>query len=63
MTAGDYIHYLQLLPHPEGGYYKETYRSGEWIEQHALAVRFTGKRSFSTAIYYLIKKGDYSGLH
>ncbi len=31
MTAGYYINHLNLLPHPEGGFYKEAYRSVESI--------------------------------
>lgn len=52
-----------MLPHPEGGYYKETYKSKEWIEKQALPERFGGDRHFSTAIYYLLERGDYSGFH
>lgn len=52
-----------LAPHPEGGYFKETYRSTEGISAEALPPRFNGDRSFSTAIYYLLERGDYSGFH
>jgi predicted cupin superfamily sugar epimerase len=54
---------FELIPHPEGGYYKETYRSAEIITQDALPARFPGDRSFSTAIYFLLEKGDYSAFH
>ena len=30
------VHQLQLLPHPEGGFYRETYRSEEIIPQNVL---------------------------
>jgi uncharacterized protein len=59
MNARDYIQTLSLLPHPEGGYYKETYRSEESIELKG----FGGKRNFSTAIYFLLEKGNFSALH
>ena len=54
-----WIDQLKLLPHPEGGYYRETYRAaGEF---------FTGRpgetRSFSTAIYFLLEKSDRSRFH
>lgn len=52
-----------LLPHPEGGYYKETYRSGEHISVAALPQRFAGDRAFSTAIYFLLDKGNFSAFH
>jgi predicted cupin superfamily sugar epimerase len=54
---------FELIPHPEGGYYKETYRSAEIITEDALPARFPGDRSFSTAIYFLLEKGDFSAFH
>ena len=63
MKATEIIQQLQLLPHPEGGFYKEVYRSKETIAQGALPAAFTGDRSFSTSIYYLLQQGDYSGFH
>lgn len=53
----------QLLPHPEGGYYKETYRSTENIPHAALAQHFSGSRSFSTVIYFLLLKDLFSAFH
>ncbi|GEO11661.1 cupin domain-containing protein [Segetibacter aerophilus] len=58
-----YIKHLNLEPHPEGGYFKETYRAAESIESNYLPKRFTGRRNFSTAIYYLLEQGDYSAFH
>lgn len=63
MTIEDLVKKLELLPHPEGGYYKEVYRSEEKISQEALPVRFPGDRSFSTSIYFLIEKNNFSALH
>jgi predicted cupin superfamily sugar epimerase len=57
-----YIEHLQLQPHPEGGYYKETYRSKGFIPGDALK-NFTGARNYSTAIYYLLQQGDFSAFH
>src|SRR4051812_47863883 len=62
MTAQDYIEYLQLMPHPEGGFYKETYRSGGSIAPACL-TGFSGARSYSTAIYFLLQAGDFSAFH
>ena len=59
----DLINQYQLLPHPEGGYYKETYRSTEHIPHAALAQHFSGSRSFSTAIYFLLLKDLFSAFH
>lgn len=54
---------LSLLPHPEGGFYRETYRAAEMIPQSSLPERFTGARFFSTAIHYLLAGGDFSAFH
>ena len=62
MTARHYIKYLQLLPHPEGGYYKESYRSSGILSASCLPA-FGGDRSFSTAIYFLLEQGDFSAFH
>jgi len=59
MDAQSYIRYLNLLPHPEGGYYKETYRSHS--EQNF--ENFSGKRNCSTGIYFLIEKNNFSAFH
>lgn len=62
-NASYWAAYLQLLPHPEGGYYKETYRSGEQIPRSGLPERFSADRSFSTAIYFLLEKENFSAFH
>ncbi len=48
------IHALQLAPHPEGGYYRETYRA---------ATRSPGERAAATLIYFLLPQGQVSRLH
>ena len=63
MNATHLINLLQLQPHPEGGYFKETYRAFEKIPAEALPRRFPGDRSFCTAIYYLLQQGDRSVFH
>ena len=60
--AAFYTKHLHLLPHPEGGYYAETYRSEGIIPVSALN-NFTGSRRYSTAIYYLLEKGGFSAFH
>jgi uncharacterized protein len=54
---------FEMLPHPEGGWFKENYRSGEEIEAHALPTRFNDRRVFSTAIYFLLEQGNFSAFH
>jgi predicted cupin superfamily sugar epimerase len=63
MTARQYIDQLKLQRHPEGGFYKETYRSSGNVSAHCLPEYFGGSRSFSTAIYYLLQQGDFSAFH
>ena len=62
MTAADYIQALGLQAHPEGGFYKESYRSAGWIGKDCLPG-FTGQRNFSTSIYFLLPEGSYSAFH
>ncbi|MES2645521.1 MAG: cupin domain-containing protein [Bacteroidota bacterium] len=57
------VQQLNLLPHPEGGWYAETYRSPETLIKETLPGRFNGNRSFSTAIYFLLPAGVFSAFH
>jgi hypothetical protein len=54
---------LHLISHPEGGWYRETYRSTELMSVDNLPERFSGDRSFCTAIYFLLGRNDVSALH
>ena len=63
MTVETLVKELNLLPHPEGGYYKETYRSEGTIKQTCLTSDFSGDRNIATGIYFLIEKGNFSALH
>jgi predicted cupin superfamily sugar epimerase len=59
MTAAQLIQLLNLQKHPkEGGYFRETHRSRETID-----VAGGRKRSFCTAIYYLITPESFSAMH
>lgn len=57
-----WIESLQLAPHPEGGFYRETWRS-EDAYPFSDATAFNGPRSYATAIYYLLRGADRSKLH
>lgn len=48
---------LDLRPHPEGGWYAETYRHADSTETAA------GDRSLGTAIYFLLQPGESSAWH
>jgi predicted cupin superfamily sugar epimerase len=63
MKAAEWVKALGLVRHPEGGWYRETYRSPEAVAREHLPARFTGARAFSTTIYYLLEAGDFSALH
>lgn len=53
MSIQELINELGLLPHPEGGYYKETYRSGEEIRD----------RNLLTSIYFVLTSENVSRFH
>jgi len=57
------IELLGLKPHPEGGYYRETYRSSECTEGTNLPARYGGRRNLGTAIYYLLEENTFSSMH
>jgi len=56
-----FVKCLDMSPHPEGGWYKETYRSAE--NAQGLPQRFSGERSFSTGIYFLLRYPQFSAFH
>jgi predicted cupin superfamily sugar epimerase len=58
-TASYWIERLQLWPHPEGGYYKEVFRSRQKVLRFGANVP---RRAF-TSIYYLLEGNDFSGFH
>lgn len=54
---------LNLVRHPEGGWYREVYRSDDVLSADSLPDGFVGKRCISTAIYYLLEGTDFSAFH
>ena len=63
MTADYFIKHLKLETHPEGGFFRETYRSHGTIPEHCLPAGFAGQRNFSTSIYFLLQQNDFSAFH
>lgn len=53
LSAGEIIRLLELKPHPEGGHFRETFRDS----------RQSGGRAASTAIYFLLARGERSHWH
>ncbi len=54
---------LNLEPHPEGGFFKETYRSEGIIGQDVLEKQYQGDRNYSTGIYFLLTSENFSAFH
>ncbi|MGL1888276.1 MAG: cupin domain-containing protein [Reichenbachiella sp.] len=60
MRSSDYwVAKLDLLPHPEGGFYKETYRSNKLYMRDGDGAT----RNVSTGIYFLLNEGGFSAFH
>jgi predicted cupin superfamily sugar epimerase len=62
-AARELVARLDLQPHPEGGFFRETYRASLTLPGDALAPAFSGARQASTAIYFLLGAGDRSRFH
>jgi predicted cupin superfamily sugar epimerase len=62
-TAESLIRRFGLTPHPEGGHYRETYRSELVVDRRALPAGFSGDRPVGTAILFLLREGERSKLH
>jgi uncharacterized protein len=54
LTAADVIRLLELKPHPEGGHFRETFRDTRKVD---------GDRAASTAILFLLARGERSHWH
>lgn len=59
----DLISGLNLEPHPEGGFFRETYRSKGEISKENLADSYSGNRNYSTCIYFLLTSDNFSAFH
>ncbi len=57
-----YIKNLDLVKHPEGGYYREVYRSSEHFIVPDYSYKMK-KRNYSTSIYFLLEGNDKSHFH
>ena len=63
LTVQQLIRHFSLEPHPEGGWYKQTYKSKETVAAACLPQHFGGDRSIATAIYFLLEQGNFSAFH
>lgn len=57
------VELLRLKPHPEGGFYRENYRSERMVMADALPKGYGGARNHSTAIYFLLPATTFSAWH
>lgn len=62
-NADSWIQQLNLTGHPEGGYFRETFRSDETIPENYLPARYDGDRQFVTQILFLLKANEFSSFH
>ncbi|URZ03059.1 cupin domain-containing protein [Clostridium felsineum] len=62
-TADYFIKNLDMIAHPEGGFYKEVYVSEENITARDLKSDFEGLRILWTSIYFLLQDGEVSNFH
>ena len=60
--AAYWIDKLKLQPHPEGGFYRQTYRADLILPKDAFP-QFSGSRAVSTAIYFLLDGENFSAFH
>ncbi|MHC1775095.1 MAG: cupin domain-containing protein [Lentimicrobium sp.] len=58
-TQENYMALLKLVPHPEGGWFREVYRADLQVE----VPWSVEKRSASTSIYFLLESGGFSSFH
>jgi predicted cupin superfamily sugar epimerase len=58
-----WIERLQLEAHPEGGYFRQTYKADLVVPKQALPAGFGGARAVSTAIYFLLENRNFSAFH
>jgi uncharacterized protein len=58
LSDSDVITALGLAPHPEGGFFREMFRAPAGVD-----APFGARRSASTAIYFLLRAGDFSAFH
>ena len=61
--AEEVVALLDLQPHPEGGFFKEVYRSAEFIPESVLDSKYEGSRNAATSVYFLLTSKSFSAFH
>jgi predicted cupin superfamily sugar epimerase len=63
ITKEYWIQHLDMKPHPEGGFFKEVFRSGISAKKDELPIGYKSERRLATSIYYLLRSGEISKMH
>ncbi len=63
VTSTDWIQALGLIPHPEGGFYREFYRSKHVLGKKSLNADLKGKRELGSTIHYMLTSDSCSAFH
>ena len=59
----EWVRQLELSPHPEGGWFRETWRSELTLDHSHLPSHYDGPRSAGTAILFVLMPGQQSAWH
>lgn len=59
----EWVRALHLEPHPEGGWFRETWRADLVLPNSVLPQGYSGDRAAGTAIYFVLMPGEQSAWH
>lgn len=62
-SVADIVERYALQPHPEGGYFREVYRSSHEVEHPTIPPKLGNRRSCGSLIYFLLGREDFSAFH
>lgn len=62
-SINEIVKQLDLEAHPEGGFFKETYRSTGEVDTSSLPENYQSNRNYSTCIYFLLTSENFSAFH
>jgi uncharacterized protein len=62
-TVKDIVRRFRLTPHPEGGFYREVYRSSVTVEHPGVPRGLDSRRCSASLIHYLLADGQFSAFH
>jgi uncharacterized protein len=62
-TAKDIVQRFRLSPHPEGGFFREVYRSDVTVNHPRIPKGANARRCGGSLIYFLLAEGHFSAFH